>query len=80
MINSTSLNEVHYARVLIPHVRPARKYSISPWEMIHLPQELLQYAYNLIRITRLCVTSHSQPLINAQYIMASNKLLVNNNK
>jgi hypothetical protein len=27
----------------------------------------MQYADNLIRITRLCVTSHSQPLINAQH-------------
>jgi hypothetical protein len=36
--------------------------------------------YNLIRITWLCVTSHSQPLINAQHLMASNKLLVNKNK
>jgi hypothetical protein len=24
-------------RVLIPQVRPARKYPIPPWEMIHLP-------------------------------------------
>jgi hypothetical protein len=24
--------------MLIPQVRPARKYSISPWEMIHLPR------------------------------------------
>jgi hypothetical protein len=28
--------------VLIPQVRPARKYSISPWEMIHLPGEITQ--------------------------------------
>jgi hypothetical protein len=66
--------------LLIPQVRSARIYSISPWEMIHLPREIEQQAYNLIRITRLCVTSHSQPLINAQHLMASNKLLVNNNK
>jgi hypothetical protein len=66
--------------MLIPQVRPARTYSISPWEMNHLPQEIEQQAYNLICITRMCVTSHSQPLINAQYLMASNKLLVNNNK
>jgi hypothetical protein len=25
------------ALLLIPHVRPAHKYPISPWEMIHLP-------------------------------------------
>jgi hypothetical protein len=37
-------------------------------------------AYNIIHITRLCVTSHSQPPINAQHLMASNKLLLNNNK
>jgi hypothetical protein len=48
--------------------------------MIHLPREIAQQAYNLIRITRMCVTSHSQPLINAQHLMASNKLLVKNNK
>jgi hypothetical protein len=28
--------------LLIPQVRPARKYSISPWEMIHLPREITQ--------------------------------------
>jgi hypothetical protein len=28
--------------MLIPRVRPARKYSISPWEMIHLPREIMQ--------------------------------------
>jgi hypothetical protein len=49
-----------------------------PWEMIHLPLEINQQAYNLIRITRLCVTSHSHPLINAQHLMESNKLLFNN--
>jgi hypothetical protein len=53
--------------VLIPQVRPARKYSIPPWEMINLPWEITHQADNLIRITRLCVTSHSQPLINAQH-------------
>jgi hypothetical protein len=26
-----------YTGLLIPQVRPARKYPISPWEMIHLP-------------------------------------------
>jgi hypothetical protein len=66
--------------LLIPQVRPARTYSISPWEMNHLPREIDQQAYNLILITWMCVTSHSQPLINAQHLMASNKLLVNNNK
>jgi hypothetical protein len=66
--------------MLIPKVRLARTYYISPWEMNHLPREIEQQAYNLILITRLCVTSHSQPLINAQYLMASKKLLVNNNK
>jgi hypothetical protein len=28
--------------LLIPQVRPARKYPISPWEMIHLPWEIMQ--------------------------------------
>jgi hypothetical protein len=37
----------------------------------------MQYAGNLTRFTRLCVTSHSQPLINAKYQIPSNKLLVN---
>jgi hypothetical protein len=68
------------SKMLIPQVRPARKYSIYPWEMNHLPWEIEQQAYNLIRITRLCVTSHSQPLINAHHLMSSNKLIVNNNK
>jgi hypothetical protein len=26
-----------YSEMLKPQVRPARKYPISPWEMIHLP-------------------------------------------
>jgi hypothetical protein len=51
-----------------------------PWEMNHLPWEIEQQAYSLIQITRLCVTSHSQPLINAQHQMARKKLIVNNNK
>jgi hypothetical protein len=29
--------------------------------------EIMQYAFNLTRFTWLCVTSHSQPLINAKY-------------
>jgi hypothetical protein len=29
--------------------------------------EIIQYVFNLTRFTRLCVTSHSQPLINAKY-------------
>jgi hypothetical protein len=32
----------HCEGELIPQVRPARKYSISPWEMIHLPGEIAQ--------------------------------------
>jgi hypothetical protein len=51
-----------------------------PWEMNHLPREIEQQAYNLICITRMCVASYSQPLINAQYLVTSKKLLVNNNK
>jgi hypothetical protein len=69
-----------FKSVFIPQVRPVRIYSIPPWEMNHLPWEINQQAYNLIRITRLNVTSHSQPLINAQHPITSNKLLVNNNK
>jgi hypothetical protein len=39
-----------------------------PWEMIH-PLGEMGYlcVFNLTRFTRLCVTSHSQPLINAKY-------------
>jgi hypothetical protein len=33
----------------------------SPWVGI------IQYVFNLTRFTRLCVTSHSQPLINTKY-------------
>jgi hypothetical protein len=29
--------------------------------------EIIQYVFNLTRFTRLCVTSHSQPLINTKY-------------
>jgi hypothetical protein len=29
--------------------------------------EIMQYVCNLTRFTRLCVTSHSQPLINTKY-------------
>jgi hypothetical protein len=39
----------------------------------------MQYAGNLTRFTQLCVTSHSQPLINTKYKIQSNKLLANNN-
>jgi hypothetical protein len=66
--------------LIIPRVRPARTYTIPPWEMNNLSREIEQQAYNLIHITLLCVTISSQPLINAQYLVASNKLLVNNNK
>jgi hypothetical protein len=65
--------------VLIPQVRPAHKYSISPWEMIHPPGEIMQYVCKLTRFTRMCVTSHSQPIINAKHKIPSNKLLVKNN-
>jgi hypothetical protein len=45
-ICNTSCHCVHQEHgmlfMLIPQVRPARKYSISPWEMIHLPQEIAQ--------------------------------------
>jgi hypothetical protein len=75
-----TLMNLWLSHVLIPQVRPARTYSISPWEMNHLPREIEQQAYHIICIERLCVTSHSQPLINAQHLMASTKLLVNNNK
>jgi hypothetical protein len=41
--------------------------------ILHLPREIEHQAYNLIRITRLCVTNHSHPLINAHHLMASNR-------
>jgi hypothetical protein len=34
---SVDLDEFQMHTVLIPQVRPAHKYSISPWEMIDLP-------------------------------------------
>jgi hypothetical protein len=40
---------------------------------------IMQYVGKLTRFTRMCVTSHSQPLINKKYKIPSNKLLVNNN-
>jgi hypothetical protein len=36
-----ALNDV-WTVLLIPQVRPARKYSIPPWEMIHLLREIAQ--------------------------------------
>jgi hypothetical protein len=78
--DATYIRNIAMKSMLIPQVRPPRTYSISPWEMNHLPREIEQQAYNLIRITRMCVTSYSQTLINAQYLVTSNKLLVNNNK
>jgi hypothetical protein len=53
--------------MLIPKVGLVRTYSIPPWEMNHLPREIDQQAYNIIRITLLCVTSYSQPLINTKH-------------
>jgi hypothetical protein len=55
----------------IPHLPLG--HDSSPWG------EIMQYAGNLTRFTRLCVTSHSQPLINKKYKIPSNKLIVNNN-
>jgi hypothetical protein len=43
------------------------------------PRGRMQYAGNLTLFTWMCVTSHSQPLINAKHQIASNKILVNNN-
>jgi hypothetical protein len=76
MINSTSLNEAHYSppyqwKQTIPlpqdtamdnktKTHKSNGYALLFWEM-------MQYADNLTQFTRLCVTSHSQPLINAQY-------------
>jgi hypothetical protein len=37
----------------------------------------MKYICKLTRFTRMCVTSHAQPLINAKYKIPSNKLLVN---
>jgi hypothetical protein len=53
--------------MLIPQVRQARKYSNSPWEIIHPPGEIMQYVRDLTWSTRLGVPSHSQPLINTKY-------------
>jgi hypothetical protein len=54
--------------LLIPQVRLARKYPIPPWEMIHLPVGIMQFAGNLTWF------------IKTKYQNPSNKLLVNNNK
>jgi hypothetical protein len=53
--------------VLVPQVRPAQKCSNSHWGIVHPPGETMQYVCNLTRSTRLSVTSHSRPLINAKY-------------
>jgi hypothetical protein len=74
------LEILHCEGVLIPKVRPAHTYSISPWGINRLPREIEQQPYSLICIARLCVTSYSQPLINAKYLVTSKKLLVSNNK
>jgi hypothetical protein len=55
------------AQLLIPQVRQARKYPNPPWEIIHPPGEIMQYARDLTRSTRRGVPSHSQPLINTKY-------------
>jgi hypothetical protein len=36
------LKHMERVQLLIPQLRPARKYSISRWEMIHLPREIAQ--------------------------------------
>jgi hypothetical protein len=66
-INRKGIRDSALRGVLIPQVRPAHKYPIPPWEMIHPLVEITQYAGNLTQITRLCVTSHSQPLINTKF-------------
>jgi hypothetical protein len=60
--------------MLIPQVRLAHKYPISPLGDDSPPLgEIIQYVFNLTWLTRLFVTSHSQPLINTKY-----KVLVTN--
>jgi hypothetical protein len=40
--NIIALSTLIQQYLLIPQVRSAHKYSISPWEMIHLPREIMQ--------------------------------------
>jgi hypothetical protein len=37
---SDNTKKAYGKSLLIPQIRPARKCSISPWEMIHLPREI----------------------------------------
>jgi hypothetical protein len=65
--------------VLIPQVRPAQKYPISPWEMIHLPvgdNALCARPYTVyMAVCNKSLTATYQYKISNP----SNKVLVNNN-
>jgi hypothetical protein len=68
-----------YELMLIPQVRPAHKYPISPWEMMHLPvgdNALCAPPYTAY--TDVCNKSLTSTY---QYKISnpSNKVLVNNN-
>jgi hypothetical protein len=70
---------LRWCLVLIPQVRPAHKYPISPWEMIHLPlgdNALCAPPYTVY--TAVCNMSLTATY---QYKTSnpSNKVLVNNN-
>jgi hypothetical protein len=65
--------------MLIPQVRPAHKYPISPWEMIHLPVEdnaLCAPPYTVYK-----AVCNKSLIATYQYKISnpSNKVLVNNN-
>jgi hypothetical protein len=65
--------------LLIPQVRPAHKYPISPWEMIHLPvggNALCMQPYKVyMDVCNKSLTATYQYKISSP----SNKVLVNNN-
>jgi hypothetical protein len=53
--------------MLITQARPAHKYPNPPWEAMQPPGGDNAVCVYRTRSTRLSVTSHSQPLINAEH-------------
>jgi hypothetical protein len=78
-INREEFEIPHYEGVLIPQVRPAHKYPISPWEMIHLPlvdNALCAPPYTVYKAVcnKSLTATYQYKISNASY-----KVLVDNN-
>jgi hypothetical protein len=69
-------NEEYFA--IAVDVFPVNTSGKAGAQISHLPLgEIMQYVCKPTWSTRLCLTSHSQSLINAKYKIPSNKLIVN---